>query len=356
MRSWTIRTRIIAAMTLVLATMAVTVVACWALLLRAEAQAVTADEALREARVIQTASERLDRFIASSNDLAFAVSMSDNPELVSMTYGDVFGIQEDVDHALRRMQESVSDPRRTRDASTQWELLRLSTFVYVNSEAEASGSPLRWRKMPDGEYRGGTEGNLRPPRRIAGLSAGQLRTEVRRQGQVLRDATLRGMVIRAENKANEARQASQDASKSARVIVIVLLLVDAIVAGAASVWLYRTIARPLHAARDYADAVRAGDYDAPVPPASRDEVGALTEAIAAMTASILARVDTLREIAGVVLITAEGIETSSRHALRHTGRHSTDRTGNADHAVIDLHSIATQSALLKDLANDMMQS
>ena len=69
-------------------------------------------------------------------------------------------------------------------------------------------------------------------------------------------------------------------------------------AGTLAVWISGVLTRPLHRLADAAAKLAGGDYDAPLPTAKNDEIGALIRAFSGMSAAIGEREAALREQAG----------------------------------------------------------
>jgi methyl-accepting chemotaxis protein len=120
-----------------------------------------------------------------------------------------------------------------------------------------------------------------------------------------------------------------------------------LVAVGTGVWLYRTIAGPLHEAKEVAERVAAGDFSATFPRHTNDEIGALVSAVEAMKDAVVGKVSIMREMAGAVLVTAESLRASVA-----TVSESAGNNGNAS----ALAEMDDSSQLLADLATQLIES
>lgn len=141
------------------------------------------------------------------------------------------------------------------------------------------------------------------------------------------------------------------ASRNATLVLVVL---SVLVAGLASLWLYRTIARPLGEARDFANRVAGGELDASFDRHSDDEIGTLTRAVANMKDTVASRVEVMREMAGVVIVNADDVHNAARHA-----RVSLDGRPAAPFAAGDLErdldEVVARAETLTGLAAQMLE-
>lgn len=107
------------------------------------------------------------------------------------------------------------------------------------------------------------------------------------------------------------RQALDDLAFSMRCALTVLLL-SLVTAVAVAVSLLRSISRPLRHVIDLTQAIAAGDLTRRIEPASGDEIGQITAALARMQEGIRSMVADLRETTGMLLPMAEDLASGSR--------------------------------------------
>lgn len=191
----------------------------------------------------------------------------------------------------------------------------MGAFVWVNAEAAEAGWPTRLKLMDNGQVRASVDTNIVAPARLSGMSSGELRREVRQEYEAFRDRRLRAVMRAAEAEAADAQALETQARSFAAALTIALFAFSALVAAAAAVWLYRTIAAPLNRARSVADAVTAGDLDAAFDSTADDEIGSLVHAVEAMRDTVVSRIKIMREMAGAALVTSEGVARAASEAL-----------------------------------------
>jgi len=117
--------------------------------------------------------------------------------------------------------------------------------------------------------------------------------------KVVTDATEAMGTYVANTKRQMAEQAAQsnEDSRRAQLILIVLVVVSLIVAAIGAVWISINISRSLAKAVDLADAVAIGDLSHKIETFSNDEIGDLVKSLNAMTANLNATAAVANEIA-----------------------------------------------------------
>lgn len=339
-----VKTRIAVAMTIVLAVNILAGGTTWWLSVRAADHAAEARDATERARWVGALSESVTVFVSETNDLALGLD-SDLSAEGSSEYGDVTGVDADIAHLISIAPDGVS-PSDLEVVATEWQALRTEAFVWVNAEAEAAGWPTRLTIMKDDKVRASVDTNIEPSSALAGLGAGELRREVRKDYEAFRDRRLRGVMREAEAQAQSARTREISTRATATVITVALFGLASLVAAAVAVWLYRTIATPLNRARVVADAVTRGEFDRVFDHQGADEIGSLVHAVEAMRDAVVSRVLVMREMAGAVLVTADGVAAAVRDASDAVGdRPAVELTGAlalADERTRVLESLAAQ--------------
>ncbi|MBR0987585.1 methyl-accepting chemotaxis protein [Bradyrhizobium liaoningense] len=117
--------------------------------------------------------------------------------------------------------------------------------------------------------------------------------------KVVADATEAMGAYVANTKRQMAEQAvqSNEDSRRAQLILIVLVIVSLIVAAIGAVWISLNISRSLAKAVGLADAVAIGDLSHKIDTSSNDEIGDLVKSLNAMTANLNATAAVANEIA-----------------------------------------------------------
>jgi len=343
-----VKHRIAIAMSLLVIINAAGAALAWHYNSRAAESAEIAQEQSNLAHRATVAAQQVSQFIADGDALAFTVSRSRVSEDSSVSYGRMQGAEYAAEMALRAVR-SQTDPATAQDVMGEWEQLRTATFLWVNLEAELSGSPLRIMKDASGRYRAGVTSNLIVPAELSAMGPDELRRDVRDRGEIMKNATLRKLVRAAETKAAEASLAERRARETAARASFALIVLSVILASIATVLLYRTIALPLQRARDFANRVADGDLTAVHGEHGDDEIGALTDAVESMKNSVVERIDNLREMAGAVLVTASGISAAAR-AFESSS--SSEASPQAQRESLEV--IARQSGILESLASQML--
>lgn len=268
--------------------------------------AADAQAASDRARLVAQVSQRLTEYFGEAGDLALAVSSAELSEERSREYGDVIGADEAVTHAVRLLSADLA-PAEASALTSEWADLRAVVYTWINKESTASGSGLLISRMSDGRYRASVGSNISSPETDA-LSGSSLRSAVREREEVLRDGDLRRLALAEEKRAVAAALSERAARGRAETGTVVLLGASLLAALFAATWLYQSIVTPLGRARKYAETVAAGDFAARLDHHERDEIGALTHAIESMKDSVVGKIDTMREVAGIVLVSAEELE------------------------------------------------
>jgi len=231
-----------------------------------------------------------------------------------------------------------------------WQSLRITTYAWINTEAQASGADLRITRNPNGAFRDSVDTNLTLPAELVGASRTDLRQAVRDRAERFKYATL-GTIVRAADVELEAATVSEaNARRDAQRGTAAFVGLSVLVAVVLGVWLYRSISQPLSAARAYADRVGSGEYDTVAPVHAADEIGVLTRAVENMKDHLVHEMNVMREMAGAVMVTAEGVqeEVASAGAL-------VDQPDHDAEAVRDgLAHVQARVDTLQELARQML--
>lgn len=346
-----VKGRIAVAMTIVVVANAAAAAFGWFVYSQAAAYNVEARAASQRARLAAQASQRTTEFVSDAADLAFVTGRSTVSYDRSSAYGSVLGSEKRADGAIRSLAGAFPG-ERSRRIVRRWDDLRLVTYGWVNAEGARVGSPLRIRRMPDGGFRAGASAQLDLPPAYAAMDANQLRRAVRDAGDLLRNADLRTVAAEADAASREAAARADSAATLAMAGTAGLVLASLLLAVGMAVWLYRTIATPLQRARAVADRVAAGDLAAAFDAHSTDEIGALTHAVENMKETVVHKVLVMREMAGAVLVTADGVHGAADHALAEASRRRSE-VGPA--LVHDISEVVARTDVLTGLATQMLE-
>jgi HAMP domain-containing protein len=343
-----VRARIALAMTVVVAANAAAAAFSWAYYSRAAEYGATARQATIAARAAASAAQRLSEFSADTGSLAFSLAQSSRPEETSGLYGAVQGTDVAVTDALRAL-SNVTTGTTGATLSTQWDATRRVTYAWINAEAVAAGSTLRLRRLDDGRYQAGTASNITLPADLQGMPASGLASASRQRVSALKDGTLRTVLHEADAASALATTEEEQARALARNGTAALVVASLVLAMAAAAWLHGTIARPLATAKRFADAVAAGDLGATFEHHAGDEIGTLTRSVEEMRDAVVHDLAVMREMAGAVLVTADGVRDAATHALA-----TIDAGGDFDESLAeDVVAVVTRAEVLMDLASEM---
>jgi len=310
----------------------------------AEARAASGRAALAS-----SAAERVTAWSADTGTLAFAARQAKLSEELSGTYGNVLGSELAASSSLRRLGSLF--PESAKPVSDQWDRLRLVSYVWVNAEATEGGTTLRISRMPDGKFRASVASNLTTPTGIPADSASLLRAETRKEVEALKDGTLRNIVVASEQASVRAVAEEDRARLLALNGTIAWVLASLALAVIASIWLYRGIARPLAAARSYANRVAGGEWSAAFPTHRSDEIGALTHAVENMKDAFVRKATIMSEMAGAVLVTSGQVDAAAKHA-----QEAVAASGIAsDDLTQDLAAVSAKTEVLTGLAAQMLE-
>lgn len=297
-------------MTAVLLANAAAAVFSWAWYTRAARFGEESRRATQTARSAATVSLNVSEFMGNANGLAVFVAGSARPEAATAVYAAVVGSDRAVDTAMGPL-VSVAGADEVRRL---WTDLRLVTYGWINAEAAKGGSPMRIRTDGRGHFRAGVRSDLVLPAGAQGLDEAGLRDAVRTKSEILRDGALR-RVVRAADARAAAAAIDEDAARTlATNGTAGLLVLSLAVAVAASSWIYASIARPLEEARRFAATVAGGDLRVTMGRHASDEIGALTRSVEEMKDVVVHKIDVMREMAGAVLVTADGVAQAAGHA------------------------------------------
>ena len=342
-----VRARIAIAMTILVAANIIAGAASAALYSRAATSSQEARVAAERAKRAAVASQAVTQFFGNATDMALAVSRATPSEERSRIYGSLIG----QDLAAKSSVRSVDTLVGSGEAATPaWERMRLATYLWINSEASASGADFRITKDARGAYRSSISSNLSTPAALAGKTGQGLRQAVLSEAEHMQYAVLGALSSKAEAEALSAAGSESAARENAQRITLLLVALSILVAIVLGLWLYRGIVRPLGVARDYADRVAAGEYSATLGRHSDDEIGALTRAVENMKDGLVREMEVMREMAGAVMITTEGI----RSSVGDIERVSLDGAAASGDVGRSLADVGQQSDLLLELATQML--
>jgi len=345
----TVRSRIAIAMTALVLANAVGAVFSWWAYGEAARYSADARAASRRAALASAAAERVTAWSADTGTLAFAAREAKRSEDISGPYGNVLGSELAATGALRRLDAQFGSDARP--LTGQWEELRLLTYLWVNSEAIDGGTDIRLSRMSDGRIRASSQSNLVAPQGFVAQTASEFRATIRQRTEALKDGTLRNLVVSSEQDAVEAAVAADEALALARNGTIATLLFVLVLAVGASIWLYRSIARPLTSARDFADKVAGGDWTATYTLHRSDEIGALTHAVENMKDAFVRKATIMSEMAGAVLVTSGQVDAAAKHAQQTVASGEISPTALAE----DLAAVSARTETLTGLAAQMLQ-
>ncbi len=313
---------------------------------RHSAEARTAS---RRAALASAATERVTAWSADTGTLAFAAREANRSEDISGPYGNVLGSELAATGSLRRLGTEFGEDAET--LTGQWEELQLLTYLWVNSEAVDGGTDIRLSRMSDGRIRASAESNLVAPQGFEDQTASQFRATIRQRTESLKDGTLRLIVISSEKSAVEAEAAAAQSLALARNGTIATLLLVLLLAVAASIWLYRSIAKPLTTARIFADRVAEGDWSATFVNHRSDEIGALTHAVENMKDAFVRKATIMSEMAGAVLVTSGQVDAAAKRAQQTVAAGDVSPADFAE----DLAAVSARTETLTGLAAQMLQ-
>jgi len=155
----------------------------------------------------------------------------------------------------------------------------------------------------DGKLRSSVSTNVDVGADFSGMEPSAVRRAVRGQAEAFTKGTLRVALSDATADASAARAAAVEARDTAKAVTLGAIALSVLVALAAAVWLYRTIAGRFGRAQESARRVAAGDLDTTFEVHGNDEIGSLVEAIEEMRASVVGQLAVMREMAGAVIVT-----------------------------------------------------
>ncbi|MRS12249.1 MAG: methyl-accepting chemotaxis protein [Actinobacteria bacterium] len=345
--SLTVKQRVGIAMAAVVLVNLVTGSIGWALHLRATESEQSARRATERAEWVAAVSEQVTVFVSEATELALSVAAGVSEES-SAEYGDLVG----ADRAVTRLIDQVPadlDPAVAAATAASWESLRPEVFVWVNAEAERAGSSLRLTLNEDGQVRASTSSNIGVPARLEGLDAASARRVVRSDLESFHEGRLRRTLAQAGEDARDSVLESQRTRRIAVNVTIAAIGVSVIVALMAAVWLYRTIAGPLAAARQVAQRVAGGDYSATFDRPNNDEIGTLVHAVEEMRDAVVGSLNAMREMAGAVIATAGDVAAGAR-----TVRKLTPNAGEELSEALD--GVEKDSETLRSLADQMLRA
>jgi HAMP domain-containing protein len=344
-----VRTRIALVVSVIVLANVLAGAVSWYLYAAAARSGAEARAAADRARLVAVATTRVTEFMAGATDLGYSVSRTTASEERSRLYGALIGTYPVVDSAIRRVVAATPGTEGAA-ASEGWETLRGSTFAWVNAEAAGSGASFRITRMANGAYRDSVSTNLSLPAGLADLSPVALRQALRDRAEHYVASTLGDIARNADAEAAAAATAEANARSLAQAGTIAFVFLSTLIAALLGIWLYRSIARPLWAAKLYADRVAGGDYAATLTIYSADEIGVLTDAVENMKDNLVHEMGVIREMAGVVMFTAEGVKeaVASTTALIDQPEHDT-----AD-VKAGLSDVESRVDVLQELSQQML--
>lgn len=345
----TVRGRIALAMTvLVIANAAGAGFSWWAY---GQAARFSTEARLASARaaLASAAAERVTAWSADTGTLAFAARQATLSEEVSGPYGNLLGSELAATGSLRRIGAVFGDDAPA--LMRQWDELRLLAYLWVNAESAEGGNDLRITRMPDGRFRAAIHSNLTAPEQVDASSAAALRSAVRTKTELLKDGSLRRIVVSSEAAALTSARREDDARLLARNGTVASLLAGLMLAVIASAWLYRSIVLPLTSARVFADRVADGEWNATFPNHRADEIGTLTHAVENMKDAFVRKAAIMTEMAGAVLVTSRQVDAATKHAQHTAASGAVSATTLAE----DLAAVSARTETLTGLAAQMLQ-
>ncbi|MDZ4180946.1 MAG: HAMP domain-containing protein [Coriobacteriia bacterium] len=345
--SLNVKTRIAIVMTAVLLVSVAGGAVAWYLSDQAARNAEAARDAAARAEWAARFSAISTELMSESNDLALGVG-GDSTAESSAEYGDVVGADQSAALLLKRAPGIIGEELAT-GLADEWELLRTRVYAWVNAEAAEEGWPTRMTLMDDGRVRASVGTNIATPTDLVGLNNNEVRRQVRSEFEAFRDRRLRDISRAANAEATAAGAAEAQARQLAERVTLGMLALGALVALIGAVWLYRTIAVPLAGAHDVARRVSEGEFDARFATHRADEIGDLVHAVEEMRDTVVSKVAIMREMAGAVLVIAEGVSRSAAEA-----RSLVSETAGANGAGAALDDVAAQAAVLTDLSGQML--
>jgi HAMP domain-containing protein len=345
----TVRARIAIAMTALVAAnlLAATVSAVYF----ARADRYQNDLVAASARVAlaSDASERVTEFMAEAESFAVA-ARSKRPEDQTDGYGRLARADAAAGSAVSALAKSEGADGDT--VTQDWSDVRIGTFSWLNAQAGADGSALRLWLSPSGALNTNNVSNIPTPEYAAAEGLFDIRQAVRTRFDGFRDGIIRRVRDNAAAQAQATGSAEQLARNTAQTVTLGLAGLSLLVAVLAGVWVYRGTAIPLRAARRFADRVAAGELDATFPEHRGDEIGHLTAAIENMKDVVVRDLRAMKEMAGAVLVTADGVSHAANTALDslRSGACSGDRLEG------EVSAVARQADMLTELANGMLEA
>jgi nitrogen fixation/metabolism regulation signal transduction histidine kinase len=321
----------------------------WYLYSAAAQSGAEARAAAERARLVAVATTGVTEFMAGATDLAYSVSRPTASEERSRLYGALIGVYPVVDRAIANA--ALATPG-TRGASAQhdWQTLRDTAFAWINSEAAGSGATLRITRDPNGTFRDSGESNITLPSDLSGISGVTLRQAIRDRAEHFNVSTLGDLAKDARQEAAAAATAEAQARSAAQTGTIAFVGLSTLVAALLGFWLYRSIAKPLQAATLYADSVASGHYEATLAKHSGDEIGVLTHAVENMKDNLVREMNVIREMAGVVMFTAEGVKDAVSSATEQINKPD----GEDGELKAGLADVESRVDLLQELSRQML--
>lgn len=344
-----VKKRIQLVMTVIVAVNLVAGVVSWDLYAAASQSAARARAAADRARLASAASASVTEFMAASTDLALGVSRSTTSPERSRLYGTLIGTEPNVNRAVERV-AAATDGDSGEAAVRTWQSLRVAVYAWINTEAQNGGADLRITRNPNGSFRDSVRTNLSLPADLAALPTAALRQAVRDRAERYKYSTLGDIVKTAEADSAAAATSEARARLKAQQGTVALVALSALVAILLGGWLYRSISRPLSAAKHYADRVAGGEYDAVLAKHSADEIGVLTHAVENMKNNLVHEMNVMREMAGAVMFTAEGVKEAASNAGTLVERPDHDAT----QVKAGLADVTAQVDILQELSRQML--
>ncbi|MBN2247672.1 MAG: HAMP domain-containing protein [Coriobacteriia bacterium] len=342
-----VRQRIAIAMIAAVLVNVVAGVASWWLNDRADTNELEARDATLRAEWVGQVGGASTAFMSEATDLALGVR-SGKSEEASAEYGDLVGADASVSRLISRMPDGLEDGLARRIVE-EWDAVRPGVLAWVNLEAEDAGVPLRLSLTDAGQLRSSTSTNIDADADFLGMEPGAVRRAIRAEAEAFSKGTLRVALSDATADASAARVAAVEARDTAKTVTLAAIALSVLVALAAAVWLYRTIAGPLGRAQESARRVAAGDLETTFEVHGDDEIGSLVEAVEEMRGSVVGQLAVMREMAGAVIVTAEDVTEGAR-SIRALGVSSDEGFTQA------IARVEGDSELLTSLARQMLEA
>lgn len=347
MKSFDIRTRMIALVTAIV--MVALLAACGSYVLRdrAAAAALSADRAEHASQALHDTRAQIERYGSLMQQSGFCVAEGEGPQAQGFVAA-ALPVERDVEHRLNSLRtESAAQQVDAIRLEKLWRSVHTSTEEWLASEAVVRQVPLSMGSssvpghltempaVPDDE---GTEVTLTKAQN--GLDT----------GFVAAQAAL------ASSQSEASAQAKQ-LSSSAWTLTLAGILGIALFAAVLGGSIVSGIVRRLRRAEAYALSVASGDLDAAFGEHADDEIGHMTAAMEAMTDTLVNRMRTMQEVAGAVLVTSEDLAATATAAHEALGETQPDaECPGTQRARSEIERITSGAGLLAGMSRAILDA